>query len=230
MVLAVVVLLLGVVGVGGFFGYKKFKDRLPWAPKQQAAVETPAPQGAPAPVVAETPPPPPVVETPPPQPAPEATPAPPPSAAPVKQRPKRPASAKSAKVVAAAPSQAPVQTTPAQVEAPPELPPQPIQPAQHPPVVKPVPRVVYSGPQSGVLVWSGQLSKNGNITIEGGSASVGAVQAGALPGVPVMIGEIQPRDVGLAEPPSASNGWKRIVLRSKANRRSVVTIQWSVLK
>jgi hypothetical protein len=78
------------------------------------------------------------------------------------------------------------------------------------------------------MLWSGQLQKNGVITIDGGRASAGSL-SGELPGVPVMV-EIQPSDVGLAEAPSSSNGWKRIVLRSRVNRQMVVTIRWMVLR
>lgn len=87
---------------------------------------------------------------------------------------------------------------------------------------------VYSGPPSGTMLWSGQLQKNGVITIEGGQASAGSLR-GELPGVPVML-DIQPSDVGLAESPSPANGWKRMVLRSRVNRQSVVTIRWTVLR
>ena len=87
---------------------------------------------------------------------------------------------------------------------------------------------VYTGPPSGTILWSGQLQKNGMLTIDGGQASTGSLN-GELPGVPVMI-DIQPSDVGMAEAPSPANGWKRMVLRSRVNRRTVVTIQWTVLR
>jgi hypothetical protein len=103
----------------------------------------------------------------------------------------------------------------------------------HPEPVAPPParaRRAYSGPDSGVIIWSGQLQKNGLFTIDGENASAGTLRGDLLPGVPVMITEVQPSDVGLAETPSPANGWKRIVLRSRSNRHSVVTITWSVLR
>jgi hypothetical protein len=135
----------------------------------------------------------------------------------------------------AAPSSVPVPAEPAPaqpaaVEQPVVTPPAPVeQPAPAPaPPPPPAAKPVYSGPPSGTLVWSGQLKKNGTITIQGDHASVGSLH-GELPGVPIMI-EIQPSDVGIAEAPSPANGWKRVVLRSRVNRRSVVTIQWKVLR
>jgi hypothetical protein len=51
---------------------------------------------------------------------------------------------------------------------------------------------------------------------------------GALPGVPVLI-DVEPKDVGVAEPPGPGNGWRRLVLRSRVNRNTVVTIKWRTL-
>jgi hypothetical protein len=73
------------------------------------------------------------------------------------------------------------------------------------------------------------LQKNGMLTIDGGQASTGSL-TGELPGVPVMIDGIQPSDVGMAEAPSPANSWKRMVLRSRVNRRTVVTIRWTVVR
>jgi hypothetical protein len=77
------------------------------------------------------------------------------------------------------------------------------------------------------MIWSGQLDKGATVVLEDGRASQGTV-AGSLPGVPIMI-EVEPKDVGLAESPSPSNGWKRLALRSRKDRRTVVTIRWRVL-
>jgi hypothetical protein len=101
-------------------------------------------------------------------------------------------------------------------------PPQPGTPA---PAPKPA---GYTGPPSGTIVWSGQLEKNGTITIDGAHASDGSLN-GQLPGVPVMV-TVSPPDIGVAEAPGPQNGWKRLVLRSRNTRRSVVTIQWTVLR
>ncbi len=96
------------------------------------------------------------------------------------------------------------------------------------PSAEPAKPVGYSGPSSGIITWSGQLVKDGLITIDGSQPSTGSMR-GTLPGVPVMV-SISPSDIGVAEGPSPQNGWKRVVLRSRNNRNSVVTIQWTVLK
>ncbi len=84
------------------------------------------------------------------------------------------------------------------------------------------------GPASGILIWSGPLRKNGVITIDGNTASVGRVQ-GELPGVPVRI-ETDFRDVGFSESPSRSNGWKRFSMRGKMNGNVVITLRWRTLR
>ena len=98
------------------------------------------------------------------------------------------------------------------------------QPAAPPAPVKPA----YSGPSSGVLIWSGQLQRDGLVEITGSSASSGTLR-GELPGAPVIV-EVEPKDVGVAEAPSPANGWKRLVLRSRTRRLSVVTIKWAVIQ
>ncbi len=87
---------------------------------------------------------------------------------------------------------------------------------------------VVGQPLSGVIIWSGPLRKNGVITIDGSSASVGSIR-GALPGVPVRI-ETDFRDVGFSEMPSRSNGWKRFSMRGKMNGNVVVTLRWRALR
>ena len=82
-------------------------------------------------------------------------------------------------------------------------------------------------PASGVVVWSGRLQKNGLVTIDGSIATGGTLN-GALPGVPIIV-EVEPKDVGVVESPAPSNNWQRIVLRSRVDRNSVVTIRWRVL-
>jgi hypothetical protein len=42
--------------------------------------------------------------------------------------------------------------------------------------------------------------------------------------------EVQSRDVGIAEFPGPSNGWKHIVLRSSKNGDLRVTIRWTVIR
>ena len=84
-----------------------------------------------------------------------------------------------------------------------------------------------AAPASGVVTWSGKLEKNGTITIDGTTASMGTLN-GALPGVPVLI-DVEPKDVGVAEAPGPANGWRRLVFRSRVNRNTVVTIKWQTL-
>ncbi len=66
------------------------------------------------------------------------------------------------------------------------------------------------------------------ITIDGTTVSGGTLLGGELPGVPVMIEVIPARDIGIVEAPGPSNGWKRVVLRSRVKRRTVVTVRWKV--
>lgn len=85
----------------------------------------------------------------------------------------------------------------------------------------------YTGPSSGMLMWSGKLDKNAVVTINGSSASSGTL-TGALPGVPVTI-ETDLTNIGFAETPSPSNGWKKVSLRSKKSQNIVVNIRWRVI-
>ncbi len=126
-------------------------------------------------------------------------------------QPSSPSAAGAQQPAAGSPA-APVTPAPTQV-----APPAPVKPA-------------YSGPRSGVILWSGQLERNGLIEISGATASglPGSLR-GELPGVPVIV-EVEPKDVGVAEAPSPQNGWKRLVLRSRNRRMSVVTIKWTVIQ
>lgn len=80
---------------------------------------------------------------------------------------------------------------------------------------------------SGVVVWSGPMRKNQTVTIDGSAASIGTVQ-GALPGVPVRL-ETDFKDIGFAEMPSRSNGWRRFALRGKMNGNVAISIRWRTL-
>ena len=82
--------------------------------------------------------------------------------------------------------------------------------------------------KEGLIIWSGTLQKDQVVTLDGSSANSGSLR-GALPGVPVII-SIEPRDIAIVEMPGPSNGWKRLALRSRNNRNSVVTIRWSLLQ
>ena len=121
-------------------------------------------------------------------------------------------------------------------ETPPPARPEPVRPA--PPVQPPArpahaplhlcpARPAYNGPTRGVLVWTGQLDKEGSVTIDGGTASAGSLQ-GVLPGVPISI-EVDAKDIGMTESPRASNGWKKLTLRSHKKRNGPITIRWKVV-
>ncbi|MCL4797434.1 MAG: zinc ribbon domain-containing protein [Bryobacteraceae bacterium] len=230
-----------IAGAAGWFAFQHWqKGRAAEAPVVTTAPPAPAPAPAPAP--------PPDAQTPfsrpvstpivrEPEPAPAA-----PARVPV-QRPKLPPPAP-------APAPAPVQTAAEEPPAPtpaPETRPEPARaaapapPAEPAPARSPVfqpertyqpapaapPQPRYAGPASGIIVWSGQLERGTAVTIDGDRASAGSIN-GALPGVPVMV-EITPSDVAVAEPPGPGNGWKRISVRSRKSRHTVVTIYWRVL-
>jgi hypothetical protein len=246
MVFVLVVVLVAALGAGGFFAYKKFfapaaPGQLPGADQQAAVVQpgstTPAgdqpamsgqpaapdfqqPAATPAPASdytstsnsnpsARTPAQPPATTSSIPAAAPETFAPSAPAAAPASEPPPAPAPAPEPKRVEILKPETPV---------PQEAPPPAAQPAQ----------TAYSGPPAGVILWSGRLDKNGSITISGNSASFGNL-TGELPGVPVMI-EVDQREFALAETPSPSNGWKRITIRSRSKRHSVVSIKWSILR
>jgi hypothetical protein len=96
------------------------------------------------------------------------------------------------------------------------------------PVRPPAPvRPAYSGPTSGEVVWTGQLDKEGSVTITGGTATEGSLR-GVFPGVPISI-EVDARDIGLLESPRASNGWNRLTIRSHKKRNGPIVIRWKVV-
>ncbi|MGD0201759.1 MAG: hypothetical protein ABSD27_13495 [Bryobacteraceae bacterium] len=237
--MSIVLLALAVLGVSGYFAYQKW-----WlpshggaAPGTAAVANVPAPPsppaleaGAPA-AQAEAPPAPP-------SPALGAPPAAAPLAAarPVQAKPsampRRTSTSSRVPAAAFAPQEPAVAPQPPPEPVPSEAAPRPERVFRPEPVAPPFARArrAYAGPASGTIIWSGQLQKNGLFTIDGENASGGTVRGDFLPGVPVTITAVQPSDVGVAETPSPANGWKRIVLRSRSNRRSVVTITWSVLR
>jgi len=86
-------------------------------------------------------------------------------------------------------------------------------------------RRAYEGPPSGWLIWTGKLGKNETLTIDGPTASSGAIK-GELPGVPVNI-IVDVTNIGLDEEPGPRNGWKRVVLRS-LGKHSIIRIHWMV--
>lgn len=130
------------------------------------------------------------------------------------------------------PPPAPPKELPAPPPSTPSLQRQPVlqPPRTFPPPAEPPPASTaarYTGPSSGLLQWSGKLDKNVEVTIDGASASTGTL-TGSLPGVPVIL-ETDLTNVGFAEMPGPSNGWKKLKLRSKKNQNIVVSIRWKVL-
>jgi hypothetical protein len=83
----------------------------------------------------------------------------------------------------------------------------------------------YSGPSSGWLIWTGKLTKNQILTIDGSTTSTGSLE-GELPGVPVNL-IVDVTNIGLDEEPSSRNGWKRLALRS-LGKHFVIRIHWTV--
>jgi hypothetical protein len=125
--------------------------------------------------------------------------------------------------VAAPPANAPAPQPPAPIPA------APVTPAPAPPAT-PVPaapaKPAYTGPRSGVAFWSGKLEKGQTLTINGGSASIGAFSGAPLPGVPVHI-TVDQTNLGFGEMPNAANGFRTLVLRSHS-KHDKLTIRWEV--
>jgi Double zinc ribbon len=219
--IALIGLLLLALGGAGFFGYRYYVNRTAAIAQAPVAESTP-PAPAPATPPAETATPAPAPETPP-----ADTAVPPPTTPPVKPatpRPARPKPGDVAKPPAAAggtPS-LPMAAAP-QTQAPETPAPAP----RKPPTPAPAPG--YHGPSDGLVLWSGPLPKNENVVVDGGTTTVGSILSGSLPGVPVNL-SIEPKDVVLAEAPSAANGWKRFAFIAKKGRKTVVTIQWTLAK
>lgn len=227
---------LVMAAAGGWFGYQKWRQS-----RETPAAESTAPAEK-APVKQARTIIPPAVKQ-----APEATRAT--TAAPPVRAPAPPAKTEAPFYVTPAPPSQP--NRPVQVDAPsapvvstPSTQPEAPSEQASPPVVRtpvftpertytppspapPAPPASYSGPASGVIVWSGQLAQGEAVTIDHGRASIGSVN-GALPGVPVLI-EITPADIGIVEAPGPSNGWQRISIRSRKNRHTVVTIRWRLV-
>jgi len=49
-----------------------------------------------------------------------------------------------------------------------------------------------------------------------------------LPGLPVQL-EIDAREFAIVEAPAPSNNWKRLVIRSRNKRHTVITVQWKII-
>lgn len=248
----VVVVVVALLGVGGFFAYKKFFSSAPTGPvagtdqQQPSTAEQPGvtPAGGEQTAMGGTPVTPGYDQTAPPS-APSSqssqpsgsqggnwsSPAPAASSPPLVAG--NPPPAQNQPLATAPPAEAPPPAAPA-AEPPRRVevfrPETPI-PSETPRSSTPPPAAAhsqYSGATAGVILWSGRLDKNESFTIDGSTATSGTL-TGALPGVPVMI-EIDQREFALAETPSPSNGWKRLTVRSRGKRHSVVTIKWSILR
>jgi len=88
----------------------------------------------------------------------------------------------------------------------------------------------YSGKRAGTLTWSGKMPKDVTTTVEGGNASIGSVTGDPFPGVPVRIELDNEKDLKVVVRPDDSNGWKRLVLQSKKNAESNLSVKiiWTV--
>jgi hypothetical protein len=96
----------------------------------------------------------------------------------------------------------------------------------------------YEGPQTGMLIWSGKMEKDGVVVIEGNQIvdtkgpTLGLVQGDRLPGLPVKvsIAKENSKDFAIEQAPGPSNGWRRLSVRSKKSRQAVVRITWTIVQ
>jgi hypothetical protein len=96
------------------------------------------------------------------------------------------------------------------------------------PAPEPVRKPLYDGPMAGMATWTGKLEKNSTLTISGGTPSIGVLSGAGLPGVPVRV-TIDQTNLGFLEMPSASNGYRKLVLKSHATHDKI-TIHWTVVQ
>ena len=106
--------------------------------------------------------------------------------------------------------------------------------------MEPLPAPARAPVRTGTLIWTGQLPKNGILTIDGRRASIGAL-TGEIPGFPVKV-NVHPADLtsdGLRiytadskhppeyiEPPGPHNGWNRTsYLRDQRKANSVTVLE-----
>ena len=221
--LGALLLALG-LGGGGFLGYRYYANRPAAAAPPQVAQSTPPETVPPKPSPVETP-----AETPPPDAA--TPPAAAPDANPLAVTPAKPAIQKPPRPIVKPPaptggaSSLPMAALP-QTSAQPQ-PAQTTPPANHKDNPPPAPASGYRGPTNGLVLWSGPLPKNEDVVVDGATTTVGLILSGALPGVPVNL-SIEPKDVTVAEAPTAGNGFKRFSFHAKKGRKTVVTIYWTV--
>lgn len=77
-------------------------------------------------------------------------------------------------------------------------------------------------PNTGELVWQGEVGSNGRVVIDGARSTSGKLIKGAIPGVPVRL-IVLDKDVTLLESPNSSNGYRRLVLG--CSRKGVITLR-----
>jgi len=78
----------------------------------------------------------------------------------------------------------------------------------------------------GTMVWSGPVTKNAPVTVANGDPLSGVISGDMFPGVPIIIEAITPQGLAVIEPPSPTNGFRRMVLRSSFSRHQAITITW----
>lgn len=90
------------------------------------------------------------------------------------------------------------------------------------------PPASYAGPRAGMMTWTGKLSKDETLTIEGGTPSAGVLSGAGLPGVAVRL-VIDQANLAIVESPNAKNGYRRLVLKSHS-RHDKIVIHWTVIR
>ena len=85
----------------------------------------------------------------------------------------------------------------------------------------------YSGPRFGTLVWEGDVQGAEMITVENGTASMGAA-TGLLPGIPAFIQPLEPNKVGIVGMPAPSNRYRAMTFRVKGKGHMKLTFRWSI--
>jgi hypothetical protein len=89
-------------------------------------------------------------------------------------------------------------------------------------------RPAYSGPNSGTLIWQGEVRGTTLVTITGAEPDQGRLLSAGLPGVPVLLQPNDGKHVVVASTPSPSNGYQRLTLRVQGNGVVQQSIHWSL--
>ncbi|MBM3789096.1 MAG: hypothetical protein FJW35_01970 [Acidobacteria bacterium] len=77
---------------------------------------------------------------------------------------------------------------------------------------------------SGVISWSGRMTRNSILVIDGPYVSFGTI-TGQFPAHPVAV-DIEPPDLVVRERPREENGWKRLILHNPSRTISNISIRW----